>query len=200
MNILIRLLNIKEVEEHEKYILSTLDKERFISANKYVHREDYLRSLGAGYLINKYTSSSPLRFNKYHKPYKDDCYFNVSHSSSYIAFISYKDECGIDIEEIKEIREKALKYSFNDEQLLKIKSPFDFYKSWTLKEALGKADGRGLSYNIKDIPVSTGKVLYVESVYYNYCTQYDNYIISVSVKNIEAEGLDIIIENIKESQ
>jgi hypothetical protein len=83
---------------------------------------------------------------------------------------------------------------------VKIISTFDFYKSWTLKEALGKADGRGLSYNIKDIPVSTGKVLYEESVYYNYCTQYDNYIISVSVKNIEAEGLDIIIENIKESQ
>jgi phosphopantetheinyl transferase len=199
MDIVIRLLTIDEVEKNESYLLSYLDNERIINAKKMVDKSDYLRSLGAGYLIKKYTTSSPLKYNEYHKPLKDDCYFNVSHSYKYIAFVSYEKECGVDIEEIRPFNHSLIDYAFSKDIASNITSSLDFFRYWTLKEALGKAQGKGLVNHFKTIPSIIGKVLYEGNTYYNYSIHYDDYVIAVSVKDNESKKTSIVFETIEEN-
>jgi phosphopantetheinyl transferase len=64
-----------------------------------------------------------------------------------------------------------------------MKKPEDFFLMWTLKEAISKAEGSGLSgKSIKDIPVGTGLIEYKDESYMVKFTTLADYYISVAVK------------------
>ena len=126
--------------------------------------------------------SLPLQYKagEHGKPYLPGggIYFSLSHSGSKAACVVAEVPCGIDIQEIKEPNMKlAEKYYTERERNM---CPDGFTRIWARKEAVAKADGRGLgigidsydvcgdtvlvngaSYDIYDVPAPCGYVLSV---------------------------------------
>ena len=82
--------------------------------------------------------------------------FNISHSGDYVVCVfSTQLQVGIDIERMKPISLELLSNHFNPDEWKEIQysqnSEQSFYKLWTKKEAMVKADGRGLTIPLKEI-------------------------------------------------
>ena len=91
--------------------------------------------------------------------------FNISHSGDYVVCILSPDSrVGIDIEYKQNVDLNDFTRTMNQEQWAKInksRDPFDtFFKYWTMKECVIKADGRGLSIPLTDITFDNHKVSY----------------------------------------
>ena len=103
---------------------------------------------------------SKLRYTNYQKPYfeNSDFNFNISHSGKYVVCAgTNQSKLGIDIEEIKAINIQEFKEQFHTEEWGQIKNAHNlagFYKFWTMKEAVIKADGKGLSIPLKNLNLS----------------------------------------------
>lgn len=93
------------------------------------------------------------------RPFLDDRVdFNISHSDEFtVCTLSDRGRVGIDIERIKEVdlsdfknyltpRERNIIAQSGDQYR-------DFYKIWTIKESVLKADGRGLSASLLDVEI-----------------------------------------------
>lgn len=101
-----------------------------------------------------------LKYSAYQRPYiNQPIDFNISHSGEYIVCV-VSDECrvGIDVEEMKVIDYDVYSTQFTDEEWGLISSSGDskraFYRIWTQKEALIKANGKGLSIPLKSVQIS----------------------------------------------
>jgi len=98
--------------------------------------------------------------DEFNRPYLPACNidFNLSHSGDYIicAFAS-GNRVGIDIEEISEINLDDFSSAMNEQQWQLIRNSRNphatFFKFWTIKESMIKADGRGHSISLNDIHV-----------------------------------------------
>ena len=84
------------------------------------------------------------------KPYfSSNCeiFFNISHSSNYVACVIGNRPVGIDIEKARKGRQNLAKRFFDVSEAEWIKecdSDQRFFRIWTLKEAYGKATGQGV--------------------------------------------------------
>ena len=100
-------------------------------------------------------SLGSMQKNQYGKPYFADgpFAFNISHSGEYVVCVISTDEqehLGIDIEKIRPIVLDDFSSVLTSQEKKEIDSYDKFYTYWTRKEAIVKADGRGLH-----IPLST---------------------------------------------
>jgi 4'-phosphopantetheinyl transferase len=101
-----------------------------------------------------------LRYTNYQKPYfeNSDFNFNISHSGKYVVCAgTNQSKLGVDIEEIKSINIQEFKEQFHIEEWGQIKNANNlatFYKFWTMKEAIIKADGKGLSIPLNSLNLS----------------------------------------------
>jgi 4'-phosphopantetheinyl transferase len=102
-----------------------------------------------------------LKYSRNQRPYFDrsDFDFNISHSGNFIVcIVSNEMRLGIDVEEKKNIEIDDFESHFHKDEWDKIINSADvissFYKYWTRKEALVKADGAGLSDSLKNIDLS----------------------------------------------
>ncbi len=92
-----------------------------------------------------------LHYNDHRRPIIGATFdFNISHSGNLVACaLSQHTKIGLDIEKIKPYRDSHLHAFFNEEERLLIADAKDsldtFYDLWTRKEAVLKADGRGLT-------------------------------------------------------
>ena len=82
--------------------------------------------------------------------------FNISHSDQYaVCAFSEKYSLGIDIEKIKPISIELLQHFFNQDEWAEMQGNENlqesFYRLWTKKEAIVKADGRGFNIPLKEI-------------------------------------------------
>lgn len=193
--IIARIVNIKEAIKKTDHILSILDEDRKKKALSFLDEENRLQSMAAGYLIQKYTPEEPLFYNDYGKPMKNDCFFNVAHSFDYVSFVKADVPCGIDIEKLREQKETLKKYAFSKEEQKQIRSPEDFYRLWTRKEAIAKAQGFGLSGRaLTEIPSNEGNSIYFGKNYYTKTILYHNYVLSVSLEKDTFDDIKIIEE------
>ncbi|WP_165456351.1 4'-phosphopantetheinyl transferase family protein [Pedobacter kyonggii] len=144
-----------------------------------------------------------LKYNKFGKPYFDfNLGFNISHSGSYVlcAFSDFLTP-GIDIEEIKPIDISLLKHIFSDGEWKTINSSDDslkrFYDLWTMKEAVIKADGRGLSIPLKKVNSDNdGVVTHSSRNWRIYNIKFDpRYSVSIAVDQLISHG-EILLEEI----
>ncbi|MCL6494722.1 MAG: 4'-phosphopantetheinyl transferase superfamily protein [Ignavibacterium sp.] len=147
-------------------------------SNRFVREEDRRRSIMTQYFLRKFLSyylqvdfdKVAISYSKSGKPYLNDkinsnLKFNYSHSGDYIVYAFTTDnEIGIDIEKIKDIPEidELSRTHFSDEEQLiyfELKNPEEkkrlFYKIWTRKEALLKAEGSGITIDLKSLTVLT---------------------------------------------
>ncbi len=103
--------------------------------------------------------------NSYHRPYLTlkEYDFNISHSGNYVTCAIGKNiRLGIDIEENKKV-------NFEHFQMVMTPSQWDiinnanyplkeFYKYWTIKESVIKADGRGFTIPLDELEVKNNTV------------------------------------------
>lgn len=97
-----------------------------------------------------------IRYSPYNRPYLPVGDFNISHAGNYVMCVLTKDcKVGIDIEEIKPINISEFTDQFTVGELKQMESAEDptreFYRWWSRKEAIIKADGKGLSIPLKSI-------------------------------------------------
>ena len=96
-------------------------------------------------------SKEEIVFNKHGKPlFKNSSYhFNTAHSGNFALCIISDVECGCDIEEIKEFKQRVIDRFFTEKEreYLELSNEKEdlFYRLWTLKESYLKCIGKGLS-------------------------------------------------------
>jgi len=100
-----------------------------------------------------------INYTKYNRPYLPiPLDFNISHSGDYILCAFSDHNLGIDIEAIKPIEINDFTNCFTADELLKINNApekyIEFFKYWTIKESVIKADGKGLSIPLETIVIS----------------------------------------------
>lgn len=143
-------LSVEETLKAEKFYREE-DRQRYITAHL------FLRAVLSHYFPSIKAETWCFEVNAYGKPslakkHGVDLHFNLSHSASHIYIVCCKAyECGIDVEEIKEMeltpellnlvmsKEEQQEFLFSQDQERL------FFKYWTLKEAHVKALGKGVS-------------------------------------------------------
>ncbi len=136
-----------------------------------------------------------VRYSTFDKPYFEDTIdFNSSHSGNMVICI-VSDDCnvGIDIEEIKAIPKTAFVEQWTDRELNIIsKEPgYEwFYRLWTRKEAVIKADGRGLQLPLQEIEVMEDQVnLHGTNWYLNELDVLSNFIVHIATDSMVSGNL-----------
>ncbi len=157
---MIEFLPLLPPDEQEKYKHFGSERRRreFLSSRLLV------RHLLAGYL-NKPMESMEFGYLERGKPFVEgaELHFNLSHTDGLIACSFGWDEVGIDVEKADtqarpNWRLLAKRYFLLEEQnflngLSEVDQPITFFRIFTAKEALGKATGRGINFQLNDCNV-----------------------------------------------
>ncbi len=178
----ISIVNIKDIStaKYDTY-LSLFPNSFKKEVLRYRLEEDKYRSIAGKIAIlnclKKYTDFTlyDIRRNTYDRPYipNSNIDFNISHSKNYVVCVFAKNlSVGVDIEAINpNINIEEFKIIFTDKEfdlIMKSKDSIEiFYRLWTIKEAVLKADGRGFNCNIKDISIDieNGKAVLENKIY-----------------------------------
>ncbi len=104
------------------------------------------------------TDCLAMEYAHHGKPYlrdHKDVYFNLSHCREAVACVVSLSEVGIDVESRGRYKESIARkvLSANEmEQVLAAKDPdLEFTRLWTMKEAVVKLTGQGVSMNMKNV-------------------------------------------------
>jgi 4'-phosphopantetheinyl transferase len=100
-----------------------------------------------------------LKYNPYQKPFLENGpFFNIAHSGAYVVCaISEEIEIGIDIEKKRRKKFPDIPLAFTDTENAMIDNcPDKLYDFWTKKEAIVKAEGRGLLHKLSTMETSEG--------------------------------------------
>lgn len=144
-----------------------------------------------------------IRLGKYKKPYVlGNIYFNITHSGDYVACaVTRRSPIGIDIQEVLEIDFKDFEYTMKPEQwsnILSSPSPlYTFFRYWTIKESMIKADGRGMYISLLEIVIDSKYSSYKgQKWYYKEFNMNSKYCFTLSSKcsNIKAELVAVDIQ------
>ncbi|UII26723.1 4'-phosphopantetheinyl transferase superfamily protein [Fulvivirga maritima] len=161
------LLNQLPIAYHEKIM-------------RYMMWQDKHASLYGKLLLQKglkkfnYTKPLQLEYSQYSRPYLPDFSnldFNISHTKKAVAcVISDKRRVGVDVEELSDINIADFERQWTEAEYRSIcqsqDSKKEFFNYWTKKEAILKADGRGLNIPLNSIDVTDSKVIVEEKLWY----------------------------------
>jgi 4'-phosphopantetheinyl transferase len=117
------------------------------------------------------TDLSDLKYELKDKPYLENkpFQFNISHSENTIMCAFSEKKVGIDVERMKNVDYSKFKLFFTASELLHIQSASNpqqaFFEYWTLKEAVLKFTGEGISANLFAFEIEKEKVKYFEENY-----------------------------------
>lgn len=106
-----------------------------------------------------------IEYSSFDRPFIDTGIdFNISHSGNLIVCaLSQTCKLGIDVEYLRPKMLIRYKSFFTATEWQEINATCDkqrqFYKLWTKKEAVVKADGRGFTISFKSIPIKQNKVV-----------------------------------------
>ena len=101
-------------------------------------------------------------YGEHGKPFLEgwpDSHFNISHCRETVVCAIARRPVGIDVESIHSFRESLVAYTMNEKEVEQIKRAerpdVEFIRLWTMKEAVLKLTGEGISRDLKT--VLTGK-------------------------------------------
>ncbi|MCL6261368.1 4'-phosphopantetheinyl transferase superfamily protein [Aquiflexum sp. TKW24L] len=146
------MLSQKESEKLAR-IVREEDKNTFLAST-------ILKKILCGYYLGCEPQSVEFEMNEFQKPKiknQENIHFNTSHSGDWLIFIFSSNPCGIDIEKINPDFDypSVLKMSFHPDEIdfiQKSKQPEEqFFKIWTIKESILKAEGTGLMDNLNEL-------------------------------------------------
>ncbi len=186
-----------------------LCKERMEKIKKCRQREDKMRGLAAGLLLEYGLRQQGLSQKNVHfistqngKPgllEEPGLHFNLTHSENYAAAAFAAEEVGIDLEHFREQGEKIAARFFSEEEQALIKKQPDsssFTRIWTRKESYVKATGAGIKTSFPSFSTVEELVKQTETDDNFYLKSYDvipEYWLSVCTKGKKS---DFTIEKI----
>ena len=131
------------------------------------------------------------------KPLSEDKYFNISHKDQYLVFVMDEVLVGIDIEHLKPVKEDLINFVASEEEKAYIKDEQSFYEIWTSKEAITKANGKGIKQKIDTIPSLPLNDIHAfeGKTYCNRTVLFKDYVITVSRE--KNEDYRLVIKEIK---
>lgn len=150
----VRVIRISEIQESENLLLSSVSVLRRQKASHFLHKDDRLRSLAAGYLMEHCVPGwSEARFytGRDGKPFLlNGVPFSVSHGGDYavVAWCDGAEGIGIDVEPIREMEyyRDILPYAMTEEEQKQAADDATMaVRIWTRKESLYKCVGEGFS-------------------------------------------------------
>lgn len=210
----IKYLFISE-EFHVKYYESYLSKlplrmrEKIM---KFKRWQDAQASLLGNYLIlnnvlnGDICKLTDIQYNKCGKPFiLGFPHFNISHSGNIVVFVSSEHKIGIDVELVKDIDVDDFKLQMTNSEWNKIQFSLNktaaFYEYWTQKEAVIKANGKGLNIPLKSFEINSGLTLIEEEKFYVKKVPIDqNYMCHLAIKSIFQSDIFFDIEMIRYPQ
>ncbi|NVO12224.1 MAG: 4'-phosphopantetheinyl transferase superfamily protein [Bacteroidales bacterium] len=114
-----------------------------------------------------------VEYNSYDRPYLtlNEYDFNITHSGNYVACAIGKNiRLGIDIEENRNVNLKHFDAVMTPSQWNEINNanyPIkEFFKYWTIKESVIKADGRGFAIPLDELEVNNNTVQYEDKSWF----------------------------------
>lgn len=113
-----------------------------------------------------------LKTDRNNKPYLDGSSigFNITHSGNLVACVLTDETLaiGLDAEEWKPLDIADFISCWNDEEWTAIRNNEiqEFYKYWTAKEAVIKAEGQGLGIPLKEIMIKEGRATWNNREYF----------------------------------
>lgn len=132
----------------------------------------------------KYDVPLEFAFNKHGKPFvkgRDDLFFNLSHSGDMAVCAISDNTVGVDVEKITRNCDSAVEkyYTVREKDLSADKGSSYI---WTRKEAVAKANGRGIGIGIGKIDTSGDCVNIEDEEYKIFTCSVDGYYISVAYR------------------
>ena len=127
------------------------------------------------------TEKPVFEYGQHGKPFlvgHPEIHFNLSHCREAAICMIADKPVGIDIESIREFKESLVRYTMNDDEIRQIEQAvrpdLEFIKLWTMKEAVLKLSGEGISRDMKSVllhaPASLTTVVSPDNRYvYSYC-------------------------------
>jgi 4'-phosphopantetheinyl transferase len=112
-----------------------------------------------------------IEYNTDGKPFIPDTFhFNLSHSNNIIVLACFKNEIGIDIEQIREVDSSKLSAFLSEKEINEISQSDNpnmlFADIWTKKEAFVKAIGKGIAKTpFSQILISENSISYLDKKY-----------------------------------
>ncbi len=105
-----------------------------------------------------YTEKPVFEYGTHGKPYiadRPDIHFNMSHCREAAFCVVSNRRVGIDVESIRMFKESLVNYTMNEEEVAQIRQSrhpeVEFIRLWTMKEAILKLTGDGISRDLKTV-------------------------------------------------
>ncbi len=112
-----------------------------------------------------YTERPVFEYGEHGKPYisgRPDIHFNISHCREAAVCVVSDRPVGIDVESVRSFKESLINYTMNENEIariMKAESPdVEFIKLWTMKEAVLKLTGEGISRDLKTVLTGLEKI------------------------------------------
>lgn len=146
-----------------------------------------------------------IKTSKFNRPYlpNSPVDFNISHSGDFVVCVLSADSrVGIDIEQKKKVDLNDFARTMNSDQWTEIhtsNNPLDtFFKYWSMKESVIKADGRGLSIPLTEIILDQDRVSYDGNLWHLYPFKIDANHNGCVASNNEINDLQLVKVHWKE--
>jgi len=114
------------------------------------------------------TDNPVFEYNEHGKPSimgHPEIHFNLSHCKEAVVCVVSDQPIGVDVESLREYKDRLGEYTMNEEELHQIKTAShpdsEFIRLWTMKEATTKLIGTGISNDMKTV---------IDRQKYNYTT------------------------------
>ena len=197
----VHVISTAMIGQEEIHIVKTRFPKRYNKAEALANHDDFLRSIGASYLLTQAFSKideDEIKYNEHGKPYCDDKFFNISHEGGYSVLAVADSPVGVDIcSQKRNNPDVAMKVFTQDEQFICSKFTGMFAKLWSQKEAVIKLLGEGLYRDIKSFSVSSfdrdKPIMLDEKMIFCKTVDFNDYFISVcSYEDISIKVLDSV--------
>ncbi len=151
---------------------------------------------------NSTGSLHDLRYSGFGRPYLEGGIdFNISHAGRMVAcVVSPQARVGIDVEAVRPIHIDDFKGQFTEKEWSLIKTAANplqvFYRFWTCKEAILKADGSGLHTALTELDVADKKSVMLDGRNWHLqeITVFRDYACHVAA---DKKGLEIKVEEVR---
>ena len=163
-------MSVISAEEIQR-LLPLVSEERRSEALRYKHLFGQFACLKSYVMLREMLESKglshPFRFghNEHGKPFLvdyPDVHFNLSHCKNGIAVVVSDQPVGIDIESYREVSDRLIRYTMNEEEQWIIFGSDDpvrtFTEYWTKKEAVFKLRGTGITKGLHDLLLGEERV------------------------------------------
>lgn len=151
-------------------------------ADRYRSPDDKVLHLVSAFLKRKYVGTWTV--SPEGKPLSPAVCFNVSHTEGLVALALAPLDVGVDVERVRTADADLRNYIAASDERAHVHSDEDFFRLWTAKESLVKAEGTGFDVKPDEVPALPleGCKTYKNHRYYSRQTEVGDCVLSVTCR------------------